>query len=109
MATVEDGVEAWVWPAEVIQLAEEKGVAQYLEPMLEMTRNHFQNARRLAVSVDVDWEIPDERTILFEVEIEPLSADKYVQTRHDYISKSFEICPANLICTFGLRLIPIEI
>jgi len=109
MATVEDHVETWVWPPDVLQLAKEKGVSQYLEPMLEMTREHFANAGRISVSVDVDWEIENLRTILFSAEVVGLSPEKYAETSDEYVRKSFDIVPSELICEFGLRLTSPEI
>jgi hypothetical protein len=104
MATVEERVEAWVWPPNVLKLAEEKGVAEYLEPLLKMTKEQFPNASRIGVSIDEDWEIENLRTIQFEVEVLGLSPDEYVKACHEHTRKSFEICPSTLICNFGLWL-----
>jgi hypothetical protein len=104
MATVEDRVEAWVWPADVLALAKEKGVAQYLNPMLDMTRRRFLNARQLRVLVEEDWDIPNLRAITFAVQIVGLNPEEYVKACHDWDRESIIICPRSQVGIFGLWL-----
>jgi len=104
MATVAPTAAMWTWPPDVKAFAAQQGVSDYLEPMLEVTRRVFPNAQRTAVYLEDDWEIPDVRTIVFHVLEAGLSSDQYVEARHRYLEASFEICPAPLICLFGLRL-----
>jgi hypothetical protein len=104
MATVEDHVETWVWPPDVLQLAKEKGVSQYLEPMLEMTRRLFANAIKISVLVEEDWEIADWRVITFAVQVRDLDPDEYVRFCHDWDKEGIRICPPAQINIFGIWL-----
>src|SRR5258708_12391542 len=104
MATVEDRVEAWVWPADVLALAKEKGVAQYLDPMLDMTRRHFLNARQLMVLVEEDWEIPNLRAITFAVQIVGLNPEEYLKACHHWHRNSIIIYPRSPADIFALCL-----
>jgi hypothetical protein len=105
MAESATNVTPWTWPAEVLTFAAETGVGEYLDPMLEMTRGHFPGARSLTVYVEEDADVPDTSTILFDVRVDSLTPEQYVATSHEYVRKSFAICPAPRICLFGLRLI----
>ena len=46
-------------PPEALAFAAEQGVAAYLPAVLQMTQRRFSDARRLAVWVEEDPEIPN--------------------------------------------------
>ena len=58
MATAIPGTD-WTWPPEVLALADEQGLAPYLEPVVAMTRQIFPG-RPISVEATADYEIPDE-------------------------------------------------
>jgi hypothetical protein len=93
---------------EVLTFAEEQGVGDYLRPVVEMTRRLFPDARRLAVFVEEDLEIPDERSIILNVVMAGLDPDQYVEARFRWSRELFAICPAPLVCVFGLGLEIVE-
>ena len=56
-------------PSEVVALAAEEGVEEYLPKVIEMTQRVFPSASRLDVLTDEDPEIPDDRHIVMSVVI----------------------------------------
>ena len=88
-------------PAEVSAFADEQGVAAYLPAVLERTRRVFPAARRLAVLVADDPEIPDDRHIVFEVDV-PLTVPEALAAERRWSEELFQICPAPLVCVFRL-------
>jgi hypothetical protein len=67
-------------PSEVAEFATKHGVADYLEPVLEMTRRIFVN-RPITVLLDEDPEIADLRHIVFEADCTGMTADELRQPR----------------------------
>jgi hypothetical protein len=60
--------------AEVTAFAEEHGLAPFLEPVFEMTRQIF-SGRRVIAETTADYEIPEERYITVWVDVTGLTAD----------------------------------
>jgi hypothetical protein len=104
METAAPMTAAWTWRPDVLALAAELGVTEYLEPLLEMTRRVFPSLRQLTVRVEEDWEIADERWITFEVCDPSLTADQYLKSQHDWCEALFDLCPAPQVCSFVLAL-----
>jgi hypothetical protein len=98
----------WSWPPNVLALAAELGVTEYLEPVFEMTRRVFPNAHRVSARVEDDWEIANECWISIEVQEVGLTADLYLKRHEDWCKGLFEVCPAPNVCTFVLALDPTE-
>ncbi|HMC66189.1 MAG TPA: hypothetical protein VKI65_14730 [Gemmataceae bacterium] len=90
-------------PPEVLILAEEQGVAEYLPTMLETTQRLFPKARRVAVRVDEDPEIADDRHIVFEVDV-PLGVPEALAAQRRWNDALFACCPAPLVCVFRLSM-----
>jgi hypothetical protein len=88
--------------------AAEQGVAAYLPAVLEMTQRHFPNARRMAVIVEDDPEIANDRHIVIEVDVAGLTPEQYVEIDWEWGRKLFDIVPAPLICVFRLGLSIVE-
>ncbi|HEY1860959.1 MAG TPA: hypothetical protein VGG61_11420 [Gemmataceae bacterium] len=104
MATAAPTAATWTWPPDVLAFAAEQGATKFLEPMLEMTRRVFPNARKLSVCLEEDWEIANERWIAFEVQMAGLTPDQYVELHNQWSDGLFEACPAPQVCTFVLAL-----
>ena len=51
----------WIWPADVLAFAGERGLTPYLEPVLTLTRRIFPE-RMTETEMTADYEIPDERS-----------------------------------------------
>ncbi len=90
-------------PAEVSAFADEQGVAAYLPPALELTHRVFATARRLAVLVEDDPEIPDDRHMVFEVDA-PLTIPEALAAERRWSEELFHICPAQRVCVFRLSM-----
>lgn len=90
-------------PAEVIQLAIEEGVEEYLPAVLEMTRRLFPSASPFEVLLDEDPEIADDRHILISVRI-PGTASEAAAARSLWCGEISNCCPAPSVCVFRIRL-----
>jgi hypothetical protein len=95
-------------PPEVHAFAAEQGVAPYLPAVLEMTQRRFPNALRLAVLVEEDPEIANDRHIVIEVDVAEITAEQYVDTKWQWGRELFQLCPAPLVCVFRLSLEIVE-
>ena len=80
-------------PAEVTAFAAEHGVADYVTPLLELTRSLFPTAR-IQMLVEEDAEIPELRYIEFRVDFGGMTVEEIVETRHRWSVGLFERCPA---------------
>lgn len=94
----------WEWPADVLTLAAEQGVTEYLQPLLDTTRRLFPTARSLTVSVNEDPEIRDMRTIVFDVRVPQADVPDFVSAVHRWTDELFRCCPAPLVTVFCLLL-----
>src|SRR5438445_1077566 len=95
-------------PADVHTFAAERGVGPYLPAVLEMTVRRFPDARRLAVLVEEDPEIANDRHIVIEIDLTDITPEQYVERDWQWGHELFQICPAPLICVFRLSLSIIE-
>ena len=91
-------------PQEVRAFAAEQGVAPYLTPVLKMAQRRFPDARRMALLVEEDPEIADDRHIVIEVDLAGVTPEEYVERDRQWGHELFQICPAPLICVFRLSL-----
>jgi len=91
----------------VLAFAAEQGVLDDLPTVLDVTRRIFPTAQRLAVCIEEDPEIANDRHILIEVEV-PLSVAQAHIAQRQWNDESFMICPAPLICVFRLSLDLVE-
>lgn len=88
----------------VLRFAKEQHVEEYVPKVLEMTRRIFPAARRLAVLVDDDPEIPNDRHIVFEVEVSGLNVEQAVEAEWRWSGDIFDVCPSTHVCVFRLSL-----
>ena len=91
-------------PAEVRTFAAQQGVASYLPAVLEMTARKFRDARRLAVIVEEDREIANDRHIVINVDIAGITPEQYVEADGQWGQELFQLCPAPLVSVFRLSL-----
>lgn len=97
-------VTAWQWPADVLAYAAEHQLEPYLEPLLEVIRQIFPDPHRLSVYVDQDPELRDVRTILFDVQVMDWDLPQIRAARTRWTQGIFRVCPAPVVCHFGLLL-----
>ncbi len=95
-------------PPEVLAFAEEQGVSAYLPAVLAMTQRLFPDARRMAVLVEDDPEIANDRHIVLEVDVCGLDPAGYVEVDWRWGRELFQICPAPVVCVFRLGLEIVE-
>jgi hypothetical protein len=72
-----DNLATTVWPEVVLAVAEHQDLRTYLEPMWKATNEIFSTASRIEVYVRQDHEIPDQKNIIFDVQIRGLTSAQY--------------------------------
>src|SRR4051812_23987378 len=94
------------WSTEVLEFAAQRGVTDYLEPMLDATLRVFPTARRIEVHVERDPEFSSDDGILFLIHIAATAIpdSEVVGAFRAWNRATSDCCPAPLICTFLLRL-----
>jgi hypothetical protein len=107
MSTLVPGPKTWPWPTEVLDFAHRHQVAAYLDPLLEATRQVFPTARELKVLLEADPELRDDWHIVFEVCVPSADLTDYLQAQHRWTGELYRICPAPLVGTFRLTLVPV--
>lgn len=90
-------------PSEVYAFAIAQGAGAYLPAVLEMTHRVFPGSRRLAVSLEDDPEIPNDRHIVLEVDA-PLDVPEALEAHWRWNDGLFACCPAPLLCLFRLSI-----
>ncbi len=83
----------WQWPPEVLELADQKKLRDYLDPLMEATRRIFPAARWIKVRLDQDPEMPDWQTIVFAVGVNGMPAQESFARRSLWIKECINICP----------------
>ena len=62
----------------------------------------------MRVYLDDDPEIRDDWHIIFDVRVPDTDIPDYVAATRPWYTELFRICPAPLVCTFCLMLVPLE-
>src|SRR5262249_15333759 len=91
---------------EVPAYAASQGVVEFLEPVLEMTRRHFPEARRFAAYVEDDPELRDVRFLVLRVELPPCDPVQAVEREFQWDQELVKICSSTraLAFTLGMRI-----
>jgi hypothetical protein len=89
---------------EVQAYATEEGVTEYLQPVLEMTRRHFSDARRFDAYVEDDPELRDVRFLFLDVELPPCEPTRAVERLFQWDQELVKICPPSRALAFTLRM-----
>jgi hypothetical protein len=74
-------------PAEVLSFAAEKGVSEWVYPVLEMTARAFPG-RTITLSVGYDYEDPDWQYIVLDTDIRDYTVEQY-RAADDSLGKEF--------------------
>jgi hypothetical protein len=90
-----------VVPQEVLAFAQEQGAAAYLPAVLELTQRIFPTARRIALVVEQDPGIPDERYIVIDVDVS-LTVQEDVAADGEWCLGAQALCPIPLLGLFRL-------
>jgi hypothetical protein len=91
-------------PADVAAFAAEHGVADYVGPLLELTRSLFPGAP-IEMLVEEDAEEPELVFIEFRVGIKGLPVDEVVTASHAWSVGLFDRCPATRAHFFCLGML----
>ncbi len=97
------------WPADVLDFAVRHQLDSYLDPLLAATRKVYPTARSLRVSLELDPELRDVWSIVFDVEVPREDIPDYVAALRRWTDELFRICPAPHVCTFSLVLTPVAL
>jgi hypothetical protein len=88
-------------PAEVLSLAAEKGVGNYLYPVLEMTARLFPGCP-LTVTREHEWEDPYEDYIQVHADVSGWSVERVVDAHRQWCADLAAYCPRSHTFYFGL-------
>lgn len=86
---------------EVAEFAAEQGVTDILPAVIEMTQRLYPGAP-LAVVVEDDPEIADDRHIVLIVRLVVESVEEGLKRRRSWHRDIFTCCPAPLVCVFRI-------
>lgn len=92
------------WNADVIEYARAHQVDEYLQPLVQITRELFPSVRKIKVSIYRDPELCDMKHIQFNVQVPASDLLDFVGSRKKWAQRLFEICPAPSVHHFGLFL-----
>lgn len=80
-------------PPEVLSFAVEKGVSDFVAPVLEMTARTYPG-RSIRLFVEYDYEDPDWQYIVVEVDAGGYSTEQYVAAHHAWAAEFVGTIPA---------------
>ncbi len=92
-------------PEDVRTFAREKGVEQYLEPLIEVARQVYPTATRFEVFTEDDPEIANDRHIVFDLDVD-LDVERALEADQHWRDGLFRVVPAPLVCVFGKSAYP---
>ncbi|HVS37818.1 MAG TPA: hypothetical protein VMS17_19830 [Gemmataceae bacterium] len=90
-------------PADVSAFAAEHGVAEYVAPLLEMTRSAFSGAP-VTVHVEEDAEEYNVRWIVFLLDVTGWDADRLFKAREEWVEGLMRICPSTQLRYFTMGM-----
>lgn len=90
--------------ASVRTFAAERGVTDFLQPVLDMTCRVFPDARRVTIRLEDDPELAGDRHIVVGVEVGGLDVARSVERHWQWSRELFQVCPAQHACLFGLHV-----
>jgi hypothetical protein len=100
-------VNAWQWPADVLDFAVKHHLDTYLDPLLEATRRVFPTVRDIRVLLECDAEARDLWYIVFEASVPEADLLNYVEAHGLWIRECRRVCPAPVFGNFVLTLLPV--
>jgi hypothetical protein len=89
---------------EVAAFAFEHGASPYVTAVLGMTQRIFQRAP-LAMSVEEDPEIANDRHIVFEIDVTGMDEEQLFAAQTEWSREIFRQCPATLAAIFRYGLV----
>ncbi len=89
---------------EVLAFAAEKEVTEYLPTLYDLVRVIYPG-RTIRVVLDVDPELCDVCTIVFEVDVGDMEVDQMIATHSAWTDGLIERCPTTHIHAFGLDMV----
>jgi hypothetical protein len=93
MTIVTAGPDKVVWSEDVLAFARAAGVEQYLDPLLEVTRELFPGAGEIRVFVSQDLEIADLRAIAWEVDLPVDEPHESSDRQRQWVRAFMKRCP----------------
>jgi hypothetical protein len=96
--------KTWQWSPEVVAYAAKFNVADYLEPLRQMTLQLFPTATSLGVYLEDDPEIRDLTYLIFEIQVPEQDVPNWRDARRRWSDELFALQPPPYQCPFALRL-----
>jgi hypothetical protein len=99
---------AWTWPPDVLDFAARQGVAAFLDPLLQGTRQLFPAALGIEVYLSEDPASPGGRTIIFLVRVPSADVPDFLATFKAWTREFVRLCPGDEGQVFGKVLLQVE-
>ncbi len=93
------------YSTEVLEFAGQHQVADFLDPLRLALERQFPAAHSIAIRLDEDPEIRDDRHLVFEVRVSRADVPDFRAAKQRWHEELFGFCPAPLVCLFRLSLI----
>ena len=97
---------SWIWPDDVLKLAQAKNEDAYLDPLLEAVRRVFPESNGIKVHTEQDPEDATWQNIVFQVGVNGLTARECADRSRQFSREWRHICPYPRNPMFVLHLEP---
>src|SRR3954451_24407036 len=94
----------WQWPADVVAYAAKFNLADYLEPLRELTLRLFPTAVSFRAYLDPDPEIRDLTFLILEVIVPERDIPNWLEADRQWDREAYRIIPPPYQCPLVLRL-----
>lgn len=95
-------IPQFAWPRNLMEFARREGVADQLDPLLEMTHRVFDNAARVEVSLDPDGDLPNLHAITFHVWVRNLTVETIREFENRWYKERRSMFPGPDSCVIVL-------
>ena len=89
---------------EVLAFAAEKDVTEYLPGLVDLVHRVYPG-RKHRVVLDVDPELCNVKTVLFEVDVGEMDADRMCYAHDEWVAGLRHCCPRTHVSAFGLIMV----
>ncbi len=90
-------------PREVTEIANQRGLEDVLDAVVEMTADVFSIASSVRTEVEADAEVADLSWIVLRLAILHTDIAQAVALRREWSQRIFEVCPADKVSEFQIR------
>jgi len=93
---------AYPWPADLLEFARREGVADQLDPILDLTRRLFPTASKIEVVLEQDHELRDVWAIVYNVWLDGMAVELYQAIKRQWQDERRQLLRRADPCLFVL-------